>query len=322
MEAAATNSVVGAASLSGAAPPAGAVRLSQVRVRPVDGLALETRAAELGTRSIKGSAQLAALELTVRCMDLTTLEGADTPGRVRGLCGRAKHPDPEDPTCPPVAAVCVYPSLVSVAVEATAGSTVKVASVAGAFPSGQSSIANRLDDIRRAVADGDDEIDIVIDRGKFLSGRLGECYDEIAAAKSACGNAHLKTILEVGELGSFDAIRRASMLAMAAGSDVIKTSTGKIGVSATPPIALCMAEAIRDFADQTGRPVGLKLAGGIRTTKQAAHYLVIVNETLGAAWLHPDWFRFGASGLLNDVLLQRRFHATGRYARPSDLPVD
>ncbi|MBX7070042.1 MAG: deoxyribose-phosphate aldolase [Microthrixaceae bacterium] len=305
-----------------AAPSSGSVRLPQVRVRPVDAFALERRAAELGTRSIKGSAQLAAFDLTVRCMDLTTLEGADTPGRVRGLCGRAKHPDPQDPTCPPVAAVCVYPSLVRVAVEATAGSMVKVASVAGAFPSGQSPLANRLDDIRRAVADGADEIDIVIDRGKFLSGRLGECYDEIAAAKQACGPAHLKTILEVGELGSFDAIRRASMLVMAAGSDVIKTSTGKIGTSATPPIALCMAEAIRDFVEQTGRPVGLKLAGGIRTTKQAAHYLVIVNETLGSGWLHPDWFRFGASGLLNDVILQRRFHRTGRYARPSDLPVD
>jgi deoxyribose-phosphate aldolase len=321
MDVPATSAVMGAASLTGA-PPRGAVHLSHVRIRPVDGYALETRAAELGTRSIKGAAQLAAFDLTVRCMDLTTLEGSDTPGRVRALCGRARHPDPQDPTCPPVAAVCVYPSLVATAVEATAGSTVKVASVAGAFPSGQSSIANRLDDIARAVADGADEIDIVIDRGKFLSGRLGECYDEIAAAKEACGTAHLKTILEVGELGSFDAIRRASMLAMAAGSDVIKTSTGKIGVSATPPIALCMAEAIRDFAEQTGRPVGLKLAGGIRTTKQAAHYLVIVNETLGPAWLHPDWFRFGASGLLNDVLLQRRFHATGRYSRPSELPVD
>jgi len=305
-----------------ASRPSAAVPLSSIHVRPVDAHALASRAAELGTRSIKGAAQQAALELTVRCMDLTTLEGSDTPGRVRGLCGRAKHPDPQDPTCPPVAAVCVYPSMVSVAAAATKGSTVKVASVAGAFPSGQSSLANRLEDIRQAVADGADEIDIVIDRGKFLSGRFGECYDEIVAARAACGPAHLKTILEVGELGSFDAIRRASMLAMAAGSDVIKTSTGKIGTSATPPIALCMAEAIRDFGDQTGRAVGLKLAGGIRTTKQAAQYLVIVNETLGAEWLHPDWFRFGASGLLNDVLLQRRFHATGRYSRPSELPVD
>lgn len=318
---AASPSLVGTAARP-ASEPRGPVRLSQVRIGPVDGYALEARAAELGTRSIKGAAQLAALDLSIRCMDLTTLEGADTPGRVRGLCNRALHPDPQDPACPTVAAVCVYPSLVPTAVAALAGTPVKVASVAGAFPSGQSSIANRLDDIRRAVADGADEIDIVIDRGKFLSGRLAECYDEIAAAKDACGTAHLKTILEVGELGGFDAIRRASMLAMAAGSDVIKTSTGKIGVSATPPIALCMAEAIRDFTHQTGRVVGLKLAGGIRTSKQARHYLVIVNETLGAAWLHPDRFRFGASSLLDDVLLQRRFHTTGRYARRDELPAD
>lgn len=321
MEPAGNSSLVGAAARA-PTEPRGAVRWSQVRIGSVDGYAIESRAAELGTRSIKGAAQLAALDLSIRCMDLTTLEGADTPGRVRGLCGRARHPDPSDPTCPPVAAVCVYPSLVSVAVAELAGSGVKVASVAGAFPSGQSALANRLDDIRRAVADGAHEIDIVIDRGKFLSGRLGECYDEIAAAKEACGTAHLKTILEVGELGGLDAVRRASMLAMAAGSDVIKTSTGKIGVAATPAFALCMAEAIRDFAQQTGRPVGLKLAGGIRTAKQARHYLVIVNETLGAAWLHPDWFRFGASSLLDDVLLQRRFHATGRYARRDELPAD
>lgn len=300
----------------------GFVPLTGVRVGSVDAYAIETRASELSRRSIKGAAQAAALELTIRCMDLTTLEGADTPGRVKGLCNRARHPDPSDPTCPPVAAVCVYPSLVAVAVEATRGSGVKVASVAGAFPSGQSSLSNRLDDIREAVRDGADEIDIVLDRGKFLSGRFSECYDEIASAKVACGSSHLKTILEVGELGGFDAIRRASMLAMAAGSDVIKTSTGKIGGAATPPIAVCMAEAIRDFGHQTGRSVGLKLAGGIRTSKQAAHYLVIVNETLGPRWLHPDWFRFGASGLLNDVVLQRRFHASGRYARPSELPVD
>jgi len=299
-----------------------AVPLDSIRTRPVDGHALEARAVELGTRSIKGPAQAAARDLIIGCMDLTTLEGADTPGRVRGLCGRARHPDPQDPTCPPVAAVCVYPSLVGVAADATSGSTVRVASVAGAFPSGQSDLATRLHDIRGAVADGADEIDIVIDRGAFLSGRYGECYDGIVAAKEACGPAHLKTILEVGELGGYDAVRRASMLAMAAGSDVIKTSTGKIGVSATPGNALCMAEAIRDFGDQTGRAVGLKLAGGIRTAKQATHHLVIVNEVLGPRWLHPDRFRFGASGLLNDVIIQRRFHATGRYARPSDLPVD
>jgi deoxyribose-phosphate aldolase len=288
----------------------------------VDAYALESRAKELGTRSIKAEAQAAAQELTIRCMDLTTLEGSDTRGRVLGLCNRARHPDPADPSCPPVAAVCVYPSLVRVAAEALADSPVKVASVAGAFPSGQSSLATRLDDIAAAVADGADEIDIVINRGAFLSGDYELVYSEIAAAKQACGAAHLKTILEVGELGSFDAIRWASMIAMAAGSDVIKTSTGKIGVSATPPIAVCMAEAIREFETDTGTIVGLKLAGGIRTAKQAAHYLVIVNETLGRRWLTPDLFRFGASGLLNDVILQRRFQSSGRYARPSDLPVD
>ncbi|HBX78662.1 MAG TPA: deoxyribose-phosphate aldolase [Acidimicrobiaceae bacterium] len=298
------------------------VPVAALRRRTVDAYALEARAKELGTRSIKADSQAAANELTIRCMDLTTLEGADTAGRVLALCNRARHPDPTDPSCPPVAAVCVYPSLVRVAVEAVAGSTVKVASVAGAFPSGQSSLANRLDDIATAVADGADEIDIVINRGAFLSGDYELVHAEILAAKAACGQAHLKTILEVGELGSFEAIRWASMIAMGAGSDVIKTSTGKIGVSATPPIALCMAEAIREFEADTGRSVGLKLAGGIRTAKQASHYLVLVNETLGSKWLDPDWFRFGASGLLNDVMLQRRFRSSGRYARPSDLPVD
>ena len=290
--------------------------------RPVDAVALEARAKELATRSIKAASQAAAHELTIRCMDLTTLEGSDTAGRVRGLCTRARLPDPEDPECPPVAAVCVYPSLVSTAVEALAGSTVKVASVAGAFPSGQSSLELRLGDIRAAVADGADEIDIVMNRGAFLAGDTDTVVAEIAAAKAACGTAHLKTILEVGELGSYEAIRWASMLAMAAGSDVIKTSTGKIGAAATPPIALCMAEAIREYGDLTGASIGLKLAGGIRTAKQASHYLVIVNETLGTSWLHPDRFRFGASGLLNDVIAQRRFRATGRYTRFSDLPVD
>lgn len=298
------------------------VELSSIRIRPVDAHALESRASDLTRRSIKAGSQSAAHDLIISCMDLTTLEGADTEDRVRSLCGRARHPDPADPACPHVAAVCVYPALVPAAVRHTAGSGVAVASVAGAFPSGQSSLDGRLEEIRTAVSDGADEIDIVMDRGLFLAGRYGDCYDAIAAARQACGSAHLKTILEVGELGSFDAVRRASMLAMAAGSDVIKTSTGKIPSAATPPVALCMAEAIRDFADQTGRAVGLKLAGGIRTSKQAIGYLVIVNETLGAPWLSPTRFRFGASSLLNDVIAQRRFHRTGRYIRPSDLPVD
>ncbi len=302
------------------APPL--VELSSVRIRPIDAYALESRAAELGRRSIKAESQLAAHDLIISCMDLTTLEGSDTDARIAGLCGRARHPDPTDPACPHVAAVCIYPALVATASRLLEGTSIAVASVAGAFPSGQTSLDGRLEEIRRAVSDGADEIDIVMDRGLFLAGRYGECYESIAAARDACGGAHLKTILEVGELGSLEAVRRASMLAMAAGSDVIKTSTGKIPAAASPPVALCMAEAIRDFAEQTGRTVGLKLAGGIRTSKQAIGYLVVVNETLGPEWLSPRRFRFGASGLLNDVIAQRRFHRTGRYVRPSDLPVD
>lgn len=293
-----------------------------VRVTPVDGVALEGRAAFLASRSVKRESKRAGLELAVRCIDLTTLEGADTPGKVRALCARALRPDPEDAAVPPVAAVCVYPQLVATAVEALEGTGVRVASVAGGFPAGQTLLEDRLDEIRRAVGDGAGEIDIVLNRGALLSGRLDVVHDEVAAAKAACGDAHLKTILETGELGSYEMVRLASMIAMAAGSDVIKTSTGKLPVSATPPVALCMAEAIREFADQTGRVVGLKLAGGIRTSKQALGYLAIVAETLGLDWLTPERFRLGASTLLNDLVLQLRFRATGRYGRPGDLPAD
>ncbi len=300
----------------------GAGPVPALRVGAVDGHALETRAARLVSRSIKRESKRAGLELAVRCIDLTTLEGADTTGKVRALCARARRPDPDDATVPPVAAVCVYPSLVSEARAALAGSGVRVASVAGAFPSGQSPLGERLAEIRAAVADGADEIDIVLNRGALLAGRLDVVHDEVAAAKEACGDAHLKTILETGELGSYEMVRQASMIAMAAGSDVIKTSTGKLPVSATPPVALCMAEAIREFADATGREVGLKLAGGIRTSKQALGYLALVAETLGVAWLTPDRLRFGASTLLNDIVLQLRFARSGRYARTDDLPVD
>ncbi len=293
-----------------------------VRSASVDGYALERRAARLAARSIKRESKAAGLELAARCIDLTTLEGADTPGKVRALCARALHPDPEDPAMAPVAAVCVYGARVAVAREALGSAPVKVASVAGAFPSGQSHLHERLDEIRRAVEDGADEIDIVLNRGALLAGRLDVVHDEVAASKEACGHAHLKTILETGELGSYEMVRLASTVAMAAGSDVIKTSTGKLPVGATPPVALCMAEAIRDFADQTGREVGLKLAGGIRTSKQALGYLALVSETLGPEWLTPDRFRIGASTLLNDIVLQRRFARTGRYARTHDLPVD
>jgi deoxyribose-phosphate aldolase len=293
-----------------------------LRVAAVDGLALEERARRLASRSIKRESKRAGLELAIRCIDLTTLEGADTPGKVRAMCARALRPDPDDPTVPPVAAVCVYSALVGVARDALAGSPVRVASVAGGFPSGQSPLQERLDEIRDAVADGADEIDIVLNRGALLSGRIGQVYDEVAASKDACGDAHLKTILETGELGSYEAVRLAATVAMAAGSDLIKTSTGKLPSSATPAMALCMAEAIREHADATGREVGLKLAGGVRTSKQALGYLAIVAETLGTAWLTPERFRLGASTLLNDIVLQLRFARTGRYGRTDDLPVD
>lgn len=287
-----------------------------VSVAAVDAVGLETRAAALGGRSIKQSAKLAALDLAIRCTDLTTLEGSDTPGRVRSLCAKARRPDPADPDCPPVAAVCVYPNLVPVALDALAGSSVKVASVAGAFPSGLSARSVRLADIRAAVDAGADEVDMVLDRSAFLAGHYRDAFDDIAASKEACGDVHLKVILETGELGTYDQIRRASVLAMAAGADFIKTSTGKIGTSATLASALCMAEAIRDFTRETGRPVGLKVAGGVRAAKTAWQYLVVVQETLGADWLHPDWFRIGASSVINDLLMQRQWLRTGRYQNP------
>ena len=296
----------------------------------VDRVMADARAASFRTRSIKGSAKLAGLRLAMSMLDLTTLEGKDTPEKVRALCrkalnpGRAGAPPGSDVAsdAPPVAAVCVYPSLVPVAKEALAGSAVKVAAVATGFPSGQYPLKVRLADAADAVRAGADEIDMVINRGAFLSGRTAQVGREIVRFKEVCGPAHLKVILETGELGSYDATRRASMLAMAAGADVIKTSTGKIGVASTLPTALCMAEAIRDFQEQTGRAVGLKLAGGIRSAKVAWQYLVVVGETLGTAWLRPDRFRLGASSLLNDLLMQRRWLLTGRYQRPDDFTLD
>ncbi len=285
-------------------------------VTPVDAVGLEARAAALAGRSIKQASKLAALDLAVRCMDLTTLEGADTPARVAGLCAKALRPDPGDPATGPVAAVCLYPSLVPVAAGRLRGTPVKVASVAGSFPAGLSPLEGRLAEIGGAVEAGADEIDIVLNRSAFLAGRYREVCDDIARAKQASGPAQLKVILETGELGSYDAVRRASMLAMAAGADFVKTSTGKIATSATFPVTLCMAEAVRDYAEQSGRAVGLKLAGGIRTAKQAWQHLVIVAETLGPDWLAPDRFRLGASALLNDVLMQIGFQRTGRYQRP------
>ena len=300
-------------------PEAGSGFLQQVALGPllsrfaVDQVGAEERAAALAKRSIKKDSKVAALRLAVAVMDLTTLEGADTVGKVEALCSKARRPDPGDPEVPPVAAVCVYPSLVATARRALAGSGVKVASVATAFPSGQASLAVRLGDVAEAVEAGADEIDMVINRGAFLAGRHQEVFEEIVVVKEACGTARLKVILETGELGTLDNVRRASVLAMAAGADFIKTSTGKIQPAATLPVALVMLEAIRDFHDRTGRMVGMKPAGGVRTAKQAIQHLVVVNETLGPDWLTPEWFRLGASSLLNDCLMQLAKERTGRY---------
>jgi deoxyribose-phosphate aldolase len=292
------------------------------RIGSIDEVALEFRAAELAKRSIKKDAKLWALELAVRVIDLTTLEGADTPGKVAALCSKAVRPHPADPTVPSVAAVCVYPNLVPTAVEKLRGTGVHVASVATAFPSGQSPTDIKIADARRAAELGADEIDMVIDRGAFLSGRYAKVYDEIVQVKEAIGSAHLKVILETGELGTYDNVRRASLLAIAAGADFIKTSTGKVNPAATLPTALCMLEAIRDVHDETGRVVGFKPAGGVRTAKQAIQHLVLVHETLGPEWLSPHRYRIGASSLLNDVLMQIEKQKTGVYQGKDYFTVD
>ena len=292
------------------------------RIGSIDQVAVEERAASLAKRSIKKEAKLWALETAVRMMDLTTLEGADTPGKVAALCSKAVRPDPVDRTIPSVAAVCVYPNLVPVAKERLAGTGVKVASVSTYFPSGQAPLDVKLRDVRDAVELGADEIDMVIDRGAFLSGRYAKVYDEVVKVKEACGEAHLKVILETGELGTYDNVRRASLLAMAAGADFIKTSTGKVSPAATLPVSLVMLEAIRDVHDETGRIVGFKPAGGIRAAKQAIQHLVLVHETLGPDWLTPDLHRFGASSLLNDVLMQIRKQKTGAYQSLDYFTID
>ncbi len=288
----------------------------------VDAVGLEARCAKLATRSIKKSTKLEAIDLAISMVDLTTLEGADTPARVSSLCAKAMRPDPRDLTVPSVAAVCVYPDLVARARSALANSSVAVASVATAFPSGRASMRVKLLDVNDAVEAGAHEVDMVIDRGAFLSGRVGEVFEEIVAVKEACGEAHLKVILETGELVTYDNVRRASWLAMLAGADFVKTSTGKVSVNATPPAALVMLEAVRDFAESTGKLVGVKVAGGIRTTKDALRYLVLVNETAGSTWLSPDRFRFGASSLLNDLLMQRLKQHRGAYVRSDDFSGD
>jgi deoxyribose-phosphate aldolase len=292
------------------------------RIGSVDQVAVEERAATLAKRSIKREAKVFALELAVRMIDLTTLEGADTPGKVSALASKAIRPDPSDPAIPSVAAICVYPNLVPAAVERVRGTSVRVASVATAFPSGQSPLDVKMAEARDVVELGADEVDMVIDRGAFLAGRYAKVYDEIVRVKEACGDAHLKVILETGELGTYDNVRRASLLAIAAGADFVKTSTGKIPSAATLPVTLVMLEAVRDVYEETGRRVGVKAAGGIRTAKQAVQYLVLLHETLGVEWLTPDLFRLGASSLLNDVLMQLRKEKSGRYQSPDYFTVD
>ncbi|MDR2320361.1 MAG: deoxyribose-phosphate aldolase [Microbacterium sp.] len=300
----------------------------------VDAVGLEQRSAALGTRSIKTTSKAWALDTIVRLIDLTTLEGADTPGKVRSLVSKAKLPDASDASCPSVAAVCVYGDMVPYAVEALGArhgdpddGGISVAAVATAFPSGRASLAVKLADTRDAVEAGADEIDMVIDRGAFLAGRYGQVFEQIVAVKDACRredgtSASLKIILETGELNTYDNIKRASWLGMLAGGDFIKTSTGKVAPAATLPVTLLMLEAVRDWHRLTGERIGVKPAGGIRSSKDAVKYLVHVAETVGDEWLQPHLFRFGASSLLNDVLLQRQKLTTGHYSGPDYVTID
>ncbi len=300
----------------------------------MDAVGLEQRAAGLGTRSIKTTSKARALDTIIRLIDLTTLEGSDTPGKVRSLVAKAVNPDPSDPSTPRVAAVCVYGDMVPFAVEALGAShgdpdrgLVSVAAVATAFPSGRASLPVKIADTEDAVQGGADEIDMVIDRGAFLAGEYGKVFDQIVAVKAACRRedgtfAHLKVILETGELNTYDNVRRASWLAILAGGDFIKTSTGKVAPAATLPVTLLMLEVVRDWHRLTGERIGVKPAGGIRSSKDAIKYLVTVAETVGEEWLQPHLFRLGASSLLNDVLLQRQKLTTGRYSGPDYVTVD
>jgi len=292
----------------------------------VDKVGAEARAAMLATRSIKTTSKAKAIDLAIRMVDLTTLEGADTPGKVRSLCAKGFRPDPTDVTVPHVGAICVYNDMVEIArkhLDSIGGHEIPVAAVSTAFPSGRASMEVKLRDTKDAIEAGAGEIDMVIDRGAFLSGRLGEVFDEIKEIKSLCGDrAHLKVILETGELATYDNVRKASYLAMLAGADFIKTSTGKVTPAATAPVVLVMLEAVRDFYKLTGRRIGVKPAGGIRTTKDAIKQLVLVNETTGPEWLTPDLFRIGASALLNDLLMQRMKLRDGRYSGSNYVTVD
>ena len=292
----------------------------------VDKVGADSRAAMLATRSIKTKSKAKAIDLAISMVDLTTLEGADTPGKVRSLATKAVRPDPTDASVPHVGAICVYNDMVKIArnqLDAIGGNEIPVAAVATAFPSGRASIKVKLQDTQDAIDAGASEIDMVIDRGAFLSGRLGEVFSEIKQIKEVCGDkAHLKVILETGELTTYDNVRKASYLAMLAGADFIKTSTGKISPAATPPVVLVMLEAVRDYYKLTGKRIGVKPAGGIRTTKDAIKQLVLVNETAGPEWLTPDLFRIGASALLNDLLLQRMKLKSGHYSSANYVTVD
>ena len=293
---------------------------------PVDQVGAEARAVMLATRSIKTTSKAWAIDTAISMIDLTTLEGADSPGKVRALCAKAVRPDPTDSTVPSVGAICVYNDMVKIArseLDAIGGRDIPVAAVATAFPSGRASIAVKKIDTQDALDAGANEIDMVIDRGAFLSGKLGEVFEEIKTIKEICGNkAHLKVILETGELVTYDNVRKASYLAMLAGADFIKTSTGKVAPAATAPVVLVMLEAVRDYFALTGSRIGVKPAGGIRTTKDAIKQLVLVNETAGSEWLKPSLFRIGASALLNDLLMQRMKLRTGHYAGANYVTVD
>ena len=288
----------------------------------IDQVGIEERAARFTKRSIKNETKLNGLLLTLNMIDLTTLEGKDTEGKVKQLCYKAVHLHDEYPGLPTVAAVCVYPSMVATAKKALGDSGVNVASVATAFPSGQAPRNVKISDVKYAVQQGADEIDMVISRGKFLEGEYNYVFDEIAAVKEACGEARLKVILETGELVTYDKVRRASDIAMYAGADFIKTSTGKISPAATMPVTLEMLEAIRDFYYKTGKMIGMKPAGGISKSKLALHYLVMLNETLGEEWMNNHWFRFGASSLANDVLMQLMKARTGVYQGKDYFSID
>lgn len=279
----------------------------------VDEIGAKERAASIASRSIKGRSKIAAIKMAVSMIDLTTLEGKDSDGKVKALCRKAIRPLDGTDEIPHVAAVCVYPNLIAPARDALSGSGVKVASVAASFPSGQSPLKLKVEEVKKVVALGADEVDMVISRGAFLEGNHDYLFREVRAVKEACGEAHLKVILETGELETFDNVRKASIIAMLAGADFIKTSTGKVQPAATLPVTLVMLEAIRDYYNETGRIVGMKPAGGIRTTKDAISYLCLVNETLGATWLTPQFFRLGASTLLNDLLMQYMKQKTGVY---------